>query len=149
MSAISRVTGHHVGVADRLDLLQSSLPSVLVEDREQVVEGLHHLFRGETAAKSTTSGTLSLSTGQRFRVDQGSEQERCASEPCDDQERPALVAGGPGGGQRHRKRHGGADVWVVEQVVDLHDARAAAPNSSRRCRPVRCGAISKKGAAGT
>jgi hypothetical protein len=35
---------HHVGVADRLDLLQTALARELVEHREQIVQGRNDLF---------------------------------------------------------------------------------------------------------
>jgi hypothetical protein len=40
---LGRPPGDHVGVADGLDLLQPVAPGELIEGREQLVEGCHHL----------------------------------------------------------------------------------------------------------
>ena len=40
----------HVGITDRLDLLQAVPPGQLVEHREEVVEGPHHLFGSDPRA---------------------------------------------------------------------------------------------------
>src|SRR5215217_7700454 len=47
---VGQTPGHHVGVTDRLDLLQPVALGEPIEGREQVVEGLHDLLRGDLLA---------------------------------------------------------------------------------------------------
>jgi hypothetical protein len=47
---LGKPAGRHVGVADRLDLLQPLVLGDPVERGEQVVQGRHHLLRGDPLA---------------------------------------------------------------------------------------------------
>jgi hypothetical protein len=47
---VGQAPDHHVGVTDRLDLLQPSLLGELVEHREQAVQDPHHLLGGDLLA---------------------------------------------------------------------------------------------------
>ena len=83
---VGQASGDHVGVADGLDLLQTLLLGEPVEDREQLIEGLHDLLWADPLA----------APGEVHNV---GEQDGDLGEGVGDHRFAGFEPGGDGGGQ--------------------------------------------------
>jgi hypothetical protein len=70
-----------------------------------------------------------------WRQDLVADPDPGGDEQARDQQRPAAVAGCPGGGQGHRERHRGIDARVVELIVELQDDRRGEQHRQRPAPP--------------